>query len=123
MENIKKGDFVEIKYTGYVNGEIFDSNIEEDLKILNPEAKPEKTIVAVGEGMVVVGLDKALEGKEMNKEYVVKFGHKEGFGDRNKDLIRTIPLKIFTEKNIMPQAGMMFSLDNQIVRIVAVSGG
>ncbi|MDO8564263.1 MAG: FKBP-type peptidyl-prolyl cis-trans isomerase [Nanoarchaeota archaeon] len=123
MDIIKKGEFVEIKYTGYVNNEIFDSNIEEDLKRLNPEAKVEKTIVAVGEGMVVNGLDKALEGKEMNKEYAVKFGHKEGFGDRNKDLIRTIPLKVFTEKNIMPQAGMMFSLDNQIVRIVTISGG
>lgn len=123
MEIIKKGEFVEIIYTGYVNGEIFDSNIEEDLKRLNPEAKPEKTIVAVGEGMVVVGLDKALEGKEMNKEYTVKFGHKEGFGDRNKELIRTIPLKVFTEKNVMPKAGMMLSLDNQIVKIVTVSGG
>ncbi len=123
METIKTGEFVEIKYTGYVNGQIFDSNIESDLKILNPEAKAEKTIVAVGEGMVVKGLDKALEGKELNKEYTVKIGHKEGFGDRNKDLIRTIPLKVFTEKNIMPQAGMMFSLDNQIVRIVTVSGG
>lgn len=123
MENVKKGEFVEIKYTGYVNGQIFDSNIESDLKILNPEAKTEKTIVAVGEGMVVKGLDKALEGKELGKEYHIKIGHKEGFGDRNKDLIRTIPLKVFTEKNIMPQSGMMFSLDNQIVRIVAVSGG
>jgi FKBP-type peptidyl-prolyl cis-trans isomerase 2 len=123
MENVKKEEFVEIKYTGYVNGQIFDSNIEEDLKILNPEAKAEKTIVAVGEGMVVKGLDKALEGKEIGKEYHVKVSCKEGFGDRNKELIRTIPLKVFTEKNIMPQAGMMFSLDNQIVRIVAVSGG
>ena len=123
MEHIKKGDFVEIKYTGYVNGEVFDSNIEEDLKKLNPEAKVEKTILAVGEEMVVKGLDNAIEGKEIGKEYRVTFGPKEGFGDRNKELVRTIPLKVFTDKNIMPRAGMMFSLDNQIVRIIAVSGG
>ena len=24
----KKGDFLEIKYTGYANGKVFDSNVE-----------------------------------------------------------------------------------------------
>jgi len=32
VETAKKNDFVELKYTGYANGIIFDSNIEEDLK-------------------------------------------------------------------------------------------
>ncbi len=36
VEKTKKGDFVEIKYTGLANNEIFDSNIDEDLKKLNP---------------------------------------------------------------------------------------
>ena len=31
-EKTKKHDFVEIKFTGKANNEIFDSNIEEDLK-------------------------------------------------------------------------------------------
>lgn len=122
MDKAKKGDFVEIKYTGYVNEEVFDSNIEEDLVKLNPEAKPDKSIVAIGEGMVVKGLDKALDEKEIGKEYKVKISPREGFGERNRELIKTIPLKIFTEKNVMPRPGMMLSLDNQIVRIVAVSG-
>ena len=123
MENINKGDFVEIEYTGYVNNEIFDSNIVEDLKKINPEAKVEKSILCIGEGMIVQGLDKALESKEIGKEYRVKINANEGFGQRRKELIRTIPLKVFTDKEVMPRAGMMFSLDNQIVKIIAVSGG
>ena len=38
-EKIIKGDFVEIQFTGKANGEIFDSNIPEDLKKLNKEGK------------------------------------------------------------------------------------
>jgi len=44
---VKKKDFVEIKFSGYANNQLFDSNIDEDNKILDPEgkAKPEKTII------------------------------------------------------------------------------
>jgi len=71
MEIIKKKDFVEIKFTGYSNGNVFDSNIEEDLKKIDSKAKPKETIVIVGEGMVVNGLDNALEGKEIGKDYEI----------------------------------------------------
>jgi FKBP-type peptidyl-prolyl cis-trans isomerase SlyD len=121
-QKTKKNDFIELKFTGYANGEAFDSNIEEDLKKLNSKAKPEKMIVIIGQGMVVLGLDKALEDKEFNKEYEISFSCKEGFGDRNRNLIRTIPLKAFTEQKIYPQAGMMLTLDNNLVKIIAVSG-
>lgn len=117
-----KGDFVEIKFSGYGNGELFDSNIEDDLKKLHPKAKPEKLIVIIGEGMVVSGLDKALENKEMNKEYEVSFSHKEGFGERNRSLIRVIPLAQFTAQKVNPYPGLVLALDNQVVKIIAVSG-
>ena len=44
---LNKKDFIEIKYTGKANNVIFDSNIEEDLKQLDPKAKPQKTIIAI----------------------------------------------------------------------------
>ena len=34
-QTVKKGDFIELKYTGFVDGKIFDSNISENLKQLN----------------------------------------------------------------------------------------
>lgn len=122
METTKKSDFIELKYTGYANGEIFDSNIEEDLKKLNPEAKPEKTTIVIGQGMVVRGFDKALEDKEIGKEYEVNIPSKEAFGARKRELIRTISLASFTEKKVQPQPGMILALDNTIVKIIAVSG-
>ena len=41
METAKKGDFVEIEFTGFTEGKPFDSNIAEDLKKISPEAKAE----------------------------------------------------------------------------------
>ncbi len=118
----KKKDFVEIKYTGYANGEAFDSNIEEDLKKISDKSKPIKTIVAIGEGMVVRGLDKELEGKDIGKEYKVDIAVKDSFGERKRELIKTIPLKSFIEKKVNPRPGMVLALDNYLVKIIAVSG-
>jgi FKBP-type peptidyl-prolyl cis-trans isomerase SlyD len=122
MASAKKNDFVALRYTGYSNNEMFDSNIAENLKKLHPEAKAEELIVVVGQRMVVPGLDKAIEGKEVGQEYEVKLTPKEGFGERKRELVRIIPLKMFHEKQVDPKPGMVFTFDNMLARIVAVSG-
>ncbi len=122
QEITKRNDFIEIEFTGYANGEIFDSNVEEDLKKIDGKAKPEKMIVVIGQGMVVKGLDNALEGKEFNKSYEVSFSYREGFGERNRSLIRVMPLSAFSEQKVYPQPGMVFALDQHLVKIIAVSG-
>ena len=122
VEKVKKNDFIELRYTGYANGELFDSNVPENLTKIHPEAKPKKLVVLVGQNLVVPGLDKALEGKEVGKDYEIEINPKEGFGDRKRELVKTIPLKIFTEKKIAPQAGMTFALDQNLVKILSVNG-
>lgn len=119
---IEKNDFIEIKYTGYANKEIFDTNIEEDLNKLNPDLKPQKTIIVVGQEMVVHGLDEKLIGREIGKQYEIIIKPIEAFGERKRELIKTISLKAFTEKNVSPKPGMVLTLDNFLVKIIAVSG-
>jgi peptidylprolyl isomerase len=121
-QKTKSKDFVEIKFTGYVDGKVFDSNIPEDLKELSPDAKPEKTIVCIGEKMVVPGLDKALENKNLNEEYRIKVPYNEGFGKKHRELIKTIPLSVFTKQKINPIPGASLLLDNQLARIITISG-
>lgn len=121
-EKTKRNDFVEIQYTGYANDKIFDSNIPEDLKSLDPKEKPRKIVVSIGQNMLVPGLDKALENKSPGTEYEVELSPKESFGERKQELIKTLPLKIFQEKNTTPRPGMVFALDNSLVKILAVSG-
>jgi FKBP-type peptidyl-prolyl cis-trans isomerase 2 len=122
MEIAKKKDFVEVKYTGYTNGNIFDSNVEEDLKKIDSKGKVRDMIVVVGEGMIVPGFDRELEGKEVGKEYEAKIRAKEGFGERRSELVKTIPLKVFTAKQINPYPGMVLAIDNGLARVITVSG-
>ena len=121
-QRVERNDFIEIKYKGYANGELFDSNIEEEAKKINEKSEGYETILVVGQGMIVSGLDEDLEGKDIGKDYVVEFGHEKGFGERKRELVRTIPLKVFTEKQINPKPGMAFNIDDQLVKVVAVSG-
>lgn len=122
MELTKKDEFVELKFTGKANGNVFDTNDTEVLKELDPKSSPRKLIIIIGAGMVVHGLDKDLEHKELHKHYTVHIAQKDAFGPRQKDLIRTIPLRMFTEQKVMPVAGMTLALDGTLVRISAVSG-
>jgi FKBP-type peptidyl-prolyl cis-trans isomerase 2 len=122
MEIANKREFIEIKFTGYVNGGVFDSNMDEELKKIDAQKKPRETIIVVGEGMLVPGFDQAIEGKELGKEYEVKVSAKEGFGDRKRELMKTIPLKVFTEKKINPYPGMVLAMDENLARVVTISG-
>ena len=123
MENIvEKNDFIEIKYTGYANGDIFDSNMEDDLKKLDKKAKPYKIVVIAGQETVIKGFDNALIGKEIGKHYEITLSAKEGFGERKRELIKTIPLKAFSDQKVSPYPGMVLTLDNLMAKIITVSG-
>jgi len=120
----KKNEFIELKFTGRVkNGEIFDTNIEEDAKKINLGLNTKPTIICIGQEMVIHGFDNALSGKKIGEKYTIELKPKEAFKERKKELIKLVSKKIFTEKNIEPKSGMTLALDNILVRIASVSGG
>lgn len=121
VQTVKKGDFVELKFTGLVDGRVFDSNIKEDLAKLDEKATVEKTVVIVGQGMLVSGFDNFLEGKEVGKFYELALTPSNAYGPRRKELVRVIPIKIFHEQKIQPQAGASFVFDGQLAKVIAVS--
>jgi FKBP-type peptidyl-prolyl cis-trans isomerase 2 len=124
-DKINKNDFIELKFTGKIkDGEIFDTNIEEDAKKINMDLKKIKPLlISVGHNMVIKGLDKALEGKELGVSYSLEFNPEQAFGKRESSLIKMIPSKNFTEQKIYPQRGMQLSLDGMLIKIISVSGG
>ena len=126
MDKVKKNDFVEIEFTGYANNKIFDTtNPKEAAKITNnqnlKDIKP--VVVSVGNGMLLKGFDESLDEKEIEKEYEITLTPEKAFGKRYSDLIKTVPIKIFREKNTMPYPGMTIQLDNSIAKVLSVSGG
>ena len=124
METTKKNDFIAFEFIANVkDGDVFDTNITDEAKKLGykEEVKPSK--VCVGQKMVVSGLDKALEDKEIGKEYTIELSPKDAFGNRDSSLIRTYPLKAFHARQINPQPGMVLALDNSLAKVISVSGG
>jgi FKBP-type peptidyl-prolyl cis-trans isomerase 2 len=122
-DKTKKGDFIEIEFIGYSNGEIFDTNIKEKAKEINDQAEVKPLIVVIGEGMVVKGFDKALEDKELGKNYKIKLSPQEGFGKRNPSLIKIVSMNSFRQQNVNPVPGMVFDLDGMMAKILSISGG
>jgi FKBP-type peptidyl-prolyl cis-trans isomerase 2 len=123
---LKKGDFVEIEFTGKIKdtGEIFDSNIPEDLKKTSSKKKAEPYIFALGEKMFLKAIDDFLIGKpEKEENYTLELPPKRAFGKRDSNKINLIPIKLFKEQGTMPQQGMMFNFDGKLAKILSVSGG
>ena len=123
MTIVKKNDFVEIEFTGKSNDEIFDTTNKEEAKSIGLEADVKPVIASVGNEMLLKGMDDELEGKEVGKKYSIHLTPDKAFGPRNPAMIKTIPLRLFREKNMNPAPGMVFQLDQHMVRIISVSGG
>ena len=121
----KEKDFVEIEFIGKIKntGEIFDTNIKKEAEKINLKIEEKPLIVCIGQGMLIQGLDKFLEDKEIGKKYKIELPPEYAFGARSQKLIKIIPLKAFREKNFSPAPGVILTLDNALAKIIAVSGG
>lgn len=120
---LKKRDFIEIEFTGMVkDGEIFDSNIKEDLKKVNPETKAKPFIFSLGQGMFLKGVEDFLIGKDVG-EYKIELTSEEAFGKRDSKLIQRIPTNVFKEHELNPVSGIMFNFDGRLGKVLTVSGG
>ncbi len=119
----KKKDFIEIEFTGKIkDGDVFDSNIKEDLKKLNPDAPVKPFVFCLGEGMFLEAIDDFLINKKTGK-YEIELSPEKAFGKRNPSLIQLIPMKVFIEQKINPIPGAMFNFDGRPAKILTVSGG
>jgi len=124
LEKTKKNDFIELEFTGKVkDGEVFDTNVPEEAKKIGLEISNSPFVLCLGQEMVIKGLDKELENREIGKEYSVDLLPKDAFQERKSSLIKLIPLNVFTQQKISPRPGMTLALDNMLVKIISVSGG
>lgn len=122
---VEKNTFIEIEYTGKTeDGEIFDSTRKDDEKIMGVNEGTFKPLkLAVGNEMIVKGLDEDFIGKEIGKDYSVKVSPEKAFGKRDPKLVQMVSMSNFNEQKVVPQKGMQFSFDGKLAKIVSVSGG
>ncbi|MFH1683121.1 MAG: peptidylprolyl isomerase [Candidatus Woesearchaeota archaeon] len=126
-EKVNKGDFIELEYNGRFNdGKLFDTTDQELAKkndIFSAQIKYGPSIICVGEKQLVAGLDEALVGKEIGKNYVVELSPEQAFGKKDFKKIVLIPFSEFQKKKLNPQPGLQIDMDGEVGTIIKSSGG
>ena len=121
---LEKKDFIEVEFTGRIKGgDIFDSNIKEDIEKANLKTVAKPFIFALGEGMFLKGVDDFLIGKEVSKKYELSLTAENAFGNRDSKLIKIMPLAVFKQHKLNAIPGMIYNFDGRLSKILSVSGG
>lgn len=128
IKMIKQNDFIEIEYTGKTKEDelVFDTTSPEIAKEngFDQQSMPSgPKIVCVGQGQLIPGLDKDLEGKEEGKEYTVEIIPEDGFGKKSAKNVQLVPTKQFYKQNINPMPGLQVNIDDSMGVIKTVTGG
>ena len=120
--SIQKGDFIKVSYTGKNDDRIFDTTDEEVAKasnIYNEKGKYGGDVIIVGAGHTIQGLDEDFIGKEVGFRGSVTVPPEKAFGQRNPELIDTIPITKFQKR---PEVGMPVQVDGRPGIVIRVIG-
>lgn len=127
---LEKNDFIEMNFIAKLkDGGMFDSNIPEELKKINPNHSPEQAkpfAFAIGQDMFLKGIDDFLINKEIEKipaEFKINLTPENAFGKRNPKAVQLMPIKIFHQHQINPIPGVPFNFDGRVGKVLSVSGG
>ena len=125
---LKKGDFVELEYTGRLKeeGVVFDTTskeIAEKSGIFNERSTYGPVTIALGAGHMLQGLDNALEGKEIGKEYTIELEPEKAFGKKDAKLLKLISTSKFKNQGVNPLPGLRVTIDGLMGIIKTVTGG
>ncbi len=124
---IKKGDFIEMDFVGKIKetNEIFDltkESLAKEKKLYNPRFSYKPVVICVGDGDLIKGLDEKLIGKDKGK-FIIDLKTEEGFGKKDPNLLKLVPIKIFLKENLKPFPGLNVNINGLIGTVRSVSGG
>jgi FKBP-type peptidyl-prolyl cis-trans isomerase 2 len=125
---IKEKDFVELNYTGKIKEDnfIFDTTDEKVAKendVFQEGAEYVPAVICVGQGQLIKGIDSALPGKEVNKEYTLDVSPDDAYGKKSAKLIQLISTSKFLKEKIQPMPGLQVNIDGTMGIVKTVSGG
>jgi len=125
-EKISKNDFVELEFTGYADGKVFDTTSEEVARqenLFDKNTKFKAMAVSVGQGQLLAGLDDALIGKNIGSSFEITLQPEQAFGKRDPRLVKIAPLSVFRDKQLNPYPGLVVNFGGLIATIRSVNGG
>lgn len=110
MAQAKKGDTVKVHYTGKLeDGTVFDSSGEE-----------EPLEFTLGEGKIIAGFEKAVEGMEEGESKSVTLPPDEAYGEFKEEGKVTVERSAMPQ-DVEPQVGQMYQLTMDGGGVVNVS--
>ena len=125
---LQKGDFLLIDYVAKVKetNEVFDTTKEDVAKKehLHKEGEiKEPKLVVVGEGWVLKALDDSLTTMDINKPTTVEIPADKGFGQRDPEKIKRVPIKQLYAKEINPVTGARIEYQGKMATVRSVGAG
>lgn len=119
---------VEVDFIGkeLLNNSIFDTtmeNVAKEHNFFDPKRKYSPLTIIIGEKELHAKVEKELETMKAGEEKTVLLNEKEGFGERQGDYVRILPLKVFKEQKMNPVPGLIINTGNLIGKVQSVSGG
>ncbi len=125
---LQKGDFILIDYTAKVKetNEVFDTTKEDVAKKehLHKEGEMhEPELVVIGEGWKLKALDDSLTTMEINKPATVEISPEKGFGQRDPEKIKRVPLKQLLAKQINPVIGARIEYQGKMASVRSIGAG
>jgi peptidylprolyl isomerase len=113
MSQAQAGDTVRIHYTGKLDdGTQFDSS-----------AGREPLEFALGQGQVIPGFDKAVQGMNPGESKSVRIPAEDAYGPRHEQLVQEVP-KTALPDDLQPAVGMPLQAqgaDGQVVQLVVIA--
>jgi peptidylprolyl isomerase len=125
---LQKGDFILIDYVAKVKetNEVFDTTKEDISKKehLHKEGELyEPKLVVIGEGWVLKALDDDLTTMEVNKPQTVEIPADKGFGQRDPEKMKRVPIKQLYAKEINPVVGARIEYQGKNATVRSIGAG
>jgi FKBP-type peptidyl-prolyl cis-trans isomerase SlyD len=126
--SLQKGDFILINYTAKVKetNEVFDTTYEDVAKkehLFKEGEIYDPKLVVIGEGWVLKALDDSLTTMEIDKPATVEISPEKGFGQRDPEKIKRVPLKQLLAKEINPVIGARIEYQGKMASVRSIGAG
>ncbi|MCW4025178.1 MAG: peptidylprolyl isomerase [Candidatus Bathyarchaeota archaeon] len=125
---LQKGDFILTNYVAKVKetNEVFDTTDEAVAKkehLFKEGEIYEPKLVVVGEGWLLKPVDEALLTMEVGKPVTVEISPEKGFGPRDPEKIKRVPIKQLLAKEINPVIGARIEYQGKNATVRAIGAG
>src|SRR6266446_6266466 len=124
---VKPGDFLLVNYTLKVkeSGETVDTtfdSVAKDAHIHREDSTFGPKFIILGEGWLPKGLEESLVGLDPGTNKTVELTPEKGFGNRDPQKMRLVPLRRFRDKEY-PTPGQQVEFDGRPATVRAVGAG